>query len=116
MSEGKWVWCPLGWKVVPETLTPEMLAAAWPVPEGDGEMPGWREGAERNRYRDTLDAAPEPPSGWNRGYPEDNRSVFPIRALYERGVVLGYWQEAKQDDFGYEWWTELLPPPPEDRL
>ena len=99
------MWCPPGWRVVPETMTHEMLAAAWPVAEGDGVMTKWREEAERNRYRATLDAAPKPPSGWTKGYPEDGRHWCP--GGYSRESVLGYWDEANT----CAWWTQFPPAP-----
>jgi hypothetical protein len=85
----------------------------------EGEMTKWREGAERNRYRDTLAAAPEPPSGWRKDYPTlDEYVVWSPGSKRDDEDPCYYCEDANsyyspQFKDG-EFWCEF-PPPPEDK-
>ncbi len=102
-NQGRWVWCPPGWRVVPEIPTDDMLDA-WDAAEIIGD--------DETVYRAIIATAPTPPSGWSRDIPPwgkpilaqrwSRTTVFEVIIAYTKGKTSGYW------------WTPL-PPGPEDK-
>ena len=105
---GRWVWCPPGWRVVPEVPTADMRSELRRVSLSHVEEM-WRAG---------CDAAPEPPSGWQYG-------LLPVSGLclvaYDlRGIGQGWNMVTARDrvvgdegevEDGEVWWIPLPPPP-----
>lgn len=103
MNEGRWVWCPPGWRVVPEVATPIQLEAMARV-EG-----GTRGIQDQRAWRIGVASAPEPPSGWNPGYPPEGKSWVNL-GLQDGEILLNY---SKNRGPGC---LTVPPLPPEDAL
>lgn len=98
MSDGRWVWCPPGWRVVPEVPTDEMLDT-WDAAEIVGD--------DETVYRAIIATAPEPPSGWRQG------------KWLKKDVVLLWFPGTSRMEVGWapykDSWFAPLPPPPEEQ-
>lgn len=116
-SEGRWVWCPEGWVVVPERATAHQVAPT-------ARAAGLREKLVEAVYAEMLTRAPEPPSGWHSAkepLPDMdalvwNNSCLPVLIQREgfrrRNILWDDWNSDHADQEGEgEFWTPLPPPP-----
>jgi len=104
MTEGRWVWCPPGWRVVPEEPTDDQLRA----------MTG---PALTTVYRTGVAAAPTPPSGWIRGprgaWNGRDNDPHLLWSPPDRGRPAGQ-MTVHCGAHASEFWSPI-PPPPEDK-
>ena len=90
---GRWVWCPVGWKVVPTMGDKSWLGDSGSVPT----ISEW-EKAVRN--------APEAPSGWRKGVPPPPVEPANNWVVWHNG---NYWAWCPDSEMWYAPWPE----PPE---
>jgi len=108
---GRWVWVPEGWSVMPDVPTREMCDAmeACAIQSYTGTITYFVPSV----YAAAIEAAPEPPSGWQQGnlpHPIVGLTYDPSLPEHER-----YWTGTFDTPSDSEWWTSVPPPPEEGR-
>jgi hypothetical protein len=119
MNEGRWVWCPPGWRVVPRAPTDAMCRASEdsrPAEQVDDPYHYTRADIEA-----AIAAAPAPPSGWHPISTVANSTSSALLVCdghYFQGqrwthshAIGSRLERDTLSEYGYTHWAEMVPPP-----